>query len=152
MMEFARKGAEFLENGGDIEEFNKNPGKFTKGAFMDYRYLAVGDCETKTVLAHPFIPKIRNVKGLMMIVKDANGRVYSAEVCDAAMKNPKGAWLVSYVYKNPGENRIDLLYQYYIRVKGTNLAVAVFSRQLKIENLLSKKAGEEEKILNSLVK
>jgi len=31
MMEFARQGAEYLENGGDIEEFSKNPGKFTKG-------------------------------------------------------------------------------------------------------------------------
>ncbi len=152
MMDFAQRGAKFLEDGGDLQEFNKIPGKFTQGAFMDYRYLAVGDCKTKTVLAHPFIPKIHNIKGLMIIVKDANGRVYSAEVCDAAMKNPKGAWLVSYVFKVPGENRIDLLYQYYIRVKGTNLAVAVFSRQLKIESYLDQRAREEEKILNSLVK
>lgn len=152
MMEFAQRGAKFLEDGGDIQEFNNIPGKFTKGEFMDYRYLAIGDCKTKTVLAHPFIPKIHNVKGLMIIVKDANGRVYSAEVCDAAMKNPKGAWLISYVYKIPGESQIDLLYQYYLRVKRTNLAVAVFSRQLKIESHLEKRAKAEEKILNALVK
>ena len=67
------------------------------------------------------------------------------------MKNPKGAWIVSYVYKIPGEDRIDLLYQYYLRVKGTNLAVAVFSRHLKIDSLLRERAKEEENELNNLV-
>ena len=32
---------EYLENGGDIQEFSKNPGRFTKGAFLDFRYLVV---------------------------------------------------------------------------------------------------------------
>lgn len=56
-MDFAQKGAEYLENGGDIQEFSKNPGEFTKWVFMDFRYLLVADCKTKTVLAHPFLPK-----------------------------------------------------------------------------------------------
>ncbi len=150
IMAFARQGAEYLENGGDIEEFNKNPGKFTKGIFLDYRYLAVADCKTKTVLAHPFMPKIVNVKGLMFKTKDARGRAYNAEICAAAQKNPKGAWIIALI-KKPGEETIDLLYQYNIQVKNTDLVVGAFSRNLKLESHLEKRAGEEEHILNSLV-
>lgn len=150
MMEFARQGAEYLKNGGDIEEFNKNPGKFTKGGFLDYRYLAVADCRTKTALAHPFMPNTVNVKGLMHKIKDARGRAYNAELCAAAQNNPNGAWLVSFI-KKPGEETIDLLYQYYIQVKNTDLIVAVFSRNLRIESHLEQRAREEEAILNSLV-
>ncbi len=150
MMDFAREGAEYLENGGDIEEFNKNPGKFTKGVFLDYRYLAVADCKTKTVLAHPFIPKILNLPGLMYKTKDARGRAYSAEICAAAQKNPKGAWIVAFI-KKPEEETINLLYQYNIQVKNTDLVVGVFSRKLKLESHLDQRAREEEKILNSLV-
>ncbi len=151
MMEFAKKGAEYLEKGGDIQEFNKNPGKFTKGVFLDYRYLAVANCKTKTVLAHPFLPKVVNVKGLMYKAKDAKGRAYSAEVCQAALKNPKGAWIAAFL-KKPGEPIIDILYQYNIRVKDTNLVVGVFTRNIKLESHLEKRAREEEEILNSLVK
>ncbi len=151
MMEFARKGAEYLEKGGDVQEFNKNPGKFTKGAFLDYRYLAVGDCKTKTVLANPWLPKIVDVKGLMYRAKDARGRAYSAEICEAAKNNPKGAWNVTFI-KKPGESTIDLFYQYVIQVKNTDLIVGVFSRNLKLEGHLDQIAREEEKILNSLVK
>lgn len=151
MMAFARKGAEYLENGGDVQEFNKNPGKFTKGVFLDYRYLAVADCKIGTVLAHPFIPRIVNVKGLMFKVKDARGRAYSSETCSAALSNPKGAWSVAFI-KKPGEQEIDLLYQYNVRVKNTDMVVGVFSRNLKLEEHLDKRAGEEEQILNSLVK
>ncbi len=43
MMEFARQGAEYLEHGGDVQEFSKNPGKFTRGVFLDYRYLVCTD-------------------------------------------------------------------------------------------------------------
>ena len=150
MMEFARQGAEYLENGGDIEEFNKNPGKFTKGVFLDYRYLAVADCRTKTVLAHPFMPQIVNVQGLMHKTKDARGRSYNAELCAAVQKNPNGAWNVAFI-KKPGEETIDLLYQYNIQVKNTDLVVAVFSRNLRIESHLEDRAREEEAILNSLV-
>jgi len=150
LMEFAGQGAEYLENGGDIQEFNKNPGKFTKGIFLDYRYLAVADCKTKTVLAHPFLPKIVNVTGLIYKAKDARGRAYSAELCAAAQKNPKGAWNVAFI-KKPGEETIDLLYQYNIHVKNTDLVVGVYSRNLKLESHLEQRAREEEHILNSLV-
>lgn len=151
MMELARQGAEYLENGGDVEEFNKNPGKFTKGVFLDYRYLSVGDCKTKTALAHPFMPNVVNVPGLMHKIKDVTGRAYNAELCAAALKNPKGAWGVTFV-KKPGEEIVDLLYQYYIHVKNTDLIMAVFSRNLRIESHLEQRAREEEAILNSLVK
>jgi hypothetical protein len=150
MMEFAKHGAEYLENGGDIGEFNKNPGQFTKGVFLDYRYLAVADCRTKTVLAHPFMPKVLNVQGLMYKTKDARGRAYNAELCAAVQKNPKGAWNVAFI-KKPGEETIDLLYQYNIQVKDTDLVVAVFSRNLRIESHLVDRSREEEAILNSLV-
>jgi hypothetical protein len=150
MMAFAREGAEYLENGGDIEEFSKNPGKFTKGVFLDYRYLAVADCSTKTVLAHPFMPQILNVEGLMHKTRDAKGRAYNAELCAAAQKNPAGAWNVAFI-KKPGEEAIDLLYQYNVQVKNSDLTVAVFSRNLMIESHLEQRAGEEEEILNSLV-
>jgi len=151
MMAFARQGAEYLEKGGDIQEFNKNPGKFTKGVFLDYRYLAVADCKTKTVLAHPFLPNIVNVKGLMHKAKDARGRAYSTELCSATKKNPKGAWVAAFL-KKPGEPIFDILYQYNIRVKNTDLVVGVFSRNIKLESHLDKRAREDEKILNSLVK
>ena len=150
IMEFARQGAEYLENGGDVQEFNKNPGKFTKGVFMDFRYLTVLDCKTKTVLAHPFLPKLVNVPGLLHKVKDARGRATSVELCEAALKNPKGAWIVAFVPK-PGEGTIDLVYKYILRVKNTNLAVGVNARNLRIEKHLDKRAREEEEILNSLV-
>lgn len=150
MMEFAKKGAEYLENGGDVQEFNKNPGKFTKGVFLDYRYLAVADCKTKTVLAHPFLPKIVNVKGLIHKARDARGRAYSAELCVAAQKYSKGAWVAAFL-KKPGEPIYDILYQYYIRVKNTDLFVGVFSRNIKLESHLDKRAREEEQILNSLL-
>jgi hypothetical protein len=151
MMEMARKGAEYLEKGGDIQEFNKNPGIFTKGVFLDYRYVAVGDCKTKTVLAHPFIPKIVNLEGLMYRAKDARGKAYSAEICAAAQNNPKGAWNVAFI-KKPGEETIDLLYQYAIQVKNTDLIVTTYSRNIKLESHLDERAKEEEKILNLLVK
>ena len=151
MMEFARKGAEFLENGGDIQEFNKNPGKFTKGAFLDFRYLAVVDCKTNTVLANPWLPKIVNIKGLVTTAKDAWGRVYMLEICTEARINPKGAWNVIFI-KKPGESIIDLFYQYVIQVKNTDLIVGVFSRNLKVEGYLDQQARDDEEALNSLVK
>ncbi len=151
MMEFTRSGVEYLEKGGDIREFNKNPGKFTKGIFLDYRCLAVLDCKTKTALAHPFVPKGVNVIGLFHRVKDARGRAYMAELCTMAKNNPKGAWIVSFV-KKPGGATIDLLYQYAIQVKNTDLIVGSFSRNMKVESYLDQRAREEEKILNSLVK
>ena len=151
MMKFARKGAEFLENGGDIQEFNKNPGKFTKGTFLDFRYLAVVDCKTNTVLANPWLPKIVNIKGLLTAVKDAWGRAYMLEICTAAKNNPKGAWNVIFI-KKPGESIVDLFYQYVIQVKNTDLIVGVFSRNLKVESYLGQQARDEEKALNSMVK
>jgi hypothetical protein len=151
IMEFAGQGAEYLEKGGDIEEFNKNPGQFTQGVFMDFRYLTVLDCKTKTVLAHPFLPKLLNVPGLLHKVKDARGRATSIELCEAALKNPKGAWIVSFVPK-PGEGTIDLVYKYALRVKNTNVIVGVNARNLRIERHLDKRAREEEDILNSLLR
>lgn len=150
MMAFAREGAEFLKNGGDLKEFSKNPGRFTKGVFLDYRYLAVADCQTKTLLAHPFMPKILDIPGLMFKTRDVRGRAYNAELCEAVQRNPNGAWNVSFI-KKPGEETVDLLYQYNIKVKTSNLVVGVFSRNLKINNLLEKRASEEEEFLNSLV-
>lgn len=150
IMEFARQGAEYLENGGDIQELNKNPGKFTKGEFMDFRYLVVFDCETKTVLAHPFLPELVNVPGLLYKMKDAEGRATSIELCEIALKNSKGGWIVAFVPK-PGEGTIDLVYKYILRVKNTNMAVGVNARNLRIESHLDKRAREEEEILNSLV-
>ncbi len=151
MIKFARTGAEYLEKGGDVQEFNKNPGKFTKGAFLDFRYLAVGNCKTNTVLANPWIPKVVDIKGLFYRVKDARGKAYMLEICTAAGNNPKGAWNVSFI-KKPGENTVDLLYQYAIQVKNTDIIVGVYSRNLKVESHLDRRAREEEKILNSLVK
>jgi Single Cache domain 2 len=151
IMEYARSGAEYLEKGGDVQEFNKNPGKFTKGVFLDYRYLAILDCKTKTALAHPFVPKAVNVIGLFHRIKDARGRAYMAELCTEARNNPKGAWIVSFVGK-PGGKTIDLLYQYAVQVKNTDLIVGAFSRDLKLESYLDQRAREEERILNSLVK
>lgn len=151
MMDFARTGAEYLENGGDIQEFNKNSGKFTKGAFLDFRYLAVVNCKTKTVLANPWLPKVVNIKGLISMVKDAKGRAYIAEICVAAKNNPKGAWNVTFV-KKPGENVVDLFYQYVIQVRKTDFIVGSFSRNLKVESHLEERAKAEEKILNTLLK
>ncbi len=150
MMDYAKAGAEFLEKGGDIEEFNKSPGMFTKGEFLDYRYLSIVDCETKTALAHPFVPDGVNVVGLFFKVKDINGRAYIAELCSAVSNNPEGAWIVSFV-KKPGEETVDLLYIYAVKVKNTDLMVGAFSRNLKLESDLYERAREEEKILNSLV-
>jgi hypothetical protein len=150
IMEFARRGAEFLENGGDIQEFNKNPGMFTHGDFLDFRYLVVFDCETKTVLAHPFLPKVVGVPGLLHTMKDARGRATSVELCEMALTNPKGGWIVAFVPK-PGEGTIDLVYKYILRVKNTNWAVGVNARNLRIESHLDKRAREEEELLNSLV-
>ncbi len=84
MMAFARKGAEYLEKGGHVKEYNRNPGQFTKGVFLDYRYLSIMDCKTMTVLAHPFIPKGVNVKGLFYKIKDARGRAHIVDICEAA--------------------------------------------------------------------
>lgn len=151
MMDFTRSGAEHLEKGGDIQEFNKNPGKFTKGVFLDYRCLAVLDCKTKTALAHPFIPKGVNVVGLFHKVKDAKGRAYMTELCAKALNNPKGAWIVSFV-KKPGGDAVDLLYQYAVHVKNTDLIVGSFSRNLKLESYLDQRAREEEALLNAMVK
>ncbi|MCP4750723.1 MAG: hypothetical protein GY866_07515 [Proteobacteria bacterium] len=151
MMAFARSGAEYLEKGGDLQEFNKNPGKFAKGVFLDYRYLAILDCRTKTALAHPFLLNRLNIKGLFHKVKDARGRAYMTEICTAAENNPKGAWNVTFI-KKPGGKTIDLLYLYAVQVKNTDLIVGVFSRNLKVESHLDQRAREEEKILNSLVK
>jgi hypothetical protein len=82
--------------------------------------------------------------------KDARGRAYNAELCAAVQKNPQGAWSVDFI-KKPGEEAIDLLYQYNIQVKDSDLVVAVFSRNLRIESHLVDRAREEEAILNSLV-
>ena len=118
---------------------------------MDFRYFAVIDCHTKTLVAHPFLPKMVNVPGLLHKVKDAKGRATSVEICEAALKNPKGAWIVSFVPK-PGEEIIDLVYKYALRVKNTNLIVGINARNLRIESHLEQRAKEEEEILNSLVK
>ena len=150
IMEFARLGAEYLENGGDVQEFNKNPGRFTKGVFMDFRYLVVFDCKTKTVLAHPFLPQLVNIPGLLHEIKDAKGRATSIELCEIAINNPKGGWIVAFVPK-PGEGTIDLVSKYILRVKNTDWAVGVNARNLRIENHLERRAREEEEILNSLV-
>ncbi len=151
IISFVRQGAEYLENGGDIQEFNKNPGRFTKGEFMDFRYLVVIDCATKTALAHPFLPQVVNVPGLLHKAKDAKGRATSVELCETTQTNPGGAWIVSFVPK-PGEEAIDIVYKYAIRVKNTNLIVGANARVLKIENHIMQRAREEEKVLNSAIK
>ena len=151
IMDFARSGAEYLEKGGELQVFNQNPGPFTKGVFLDYRYLAVLDCNTKTALAHPFIPRGVNVKGLFYRVKDAKGRAYMVELCTAAANNPKGAWVVPFI-KKPGGETIDLLYLYAIQVKNTDLIVGAFSRNLNLESYLDQRTREEERLLNDLVK
>ncbi|MCP4403495.1 MAG: hypothetical protein GY801_40085 [bacterium] len=151
MMAFARQGAEYLENGGDIEAFNKNPGKFTKGVFLDYRYLVVVDCKTGTMLATSFLSEVINQEGLVFKIKDGWDRAYGAEVCSAVLKKSNGTWLVAYV-KKPGEHVFDLIYKYFIRVKNSDMAVGMYSRNLRIESHLEQRAREEEAILNSLVK
>ncbi len=150
IIDFVRQGATYLENGGDIQEFNKNPGRFTKGEFLDFRYLVIMDCATKTALAHPFLPQVVNVKGLLNKVKDAKGRATSIELCEATLKNPLGAWIVSFVPK-PGEDTIDIVYKYAIRVKNTDIIVGVNARALNIESHIEKRAMEEEQVLNSLL-
>ena len=151
MMAFARSGAAYLEKGGDVQAFNNNPGRFTKGAFLDFRYLGVGNCKSNTVLANPWLPKVVGIKGLLIRVKDARGRAYIAEICAAAKKNPKGAWNVSFI-KKPGENRIDPFYQFVVQVKNTDLIVGAYSRNLRLESHLEQRARDEERILNSLLK
>ncbi len=149
MMEFARQGARYLENGGDVQEFSKNPGKFAKGVFLDYRYLVVIDCKTGTMLATPFLSDVINQEGLVFKIKDAWDRAYGAEMCSVVLEKPKGMWLVAYV-KKPDEQVFDLIYKYFVRVKNTDMAVGMYSRNLKIESLLEQRAREEEAILNSL--
>jgi len=150
IIDFVRRGATYLENGGDIQEFNKNPGKFTKGEFLDFRYLVIMDCATKTALAHPFLPQVVNVIGLLNKVKDAKGRATSVELCEATFKKPLGTWIVSFVPK-PGEGTIDIVYKYAIRVKNTDMIVGVNARALNIDGHIEKRAMEEEKVLNSLL-
>ena len=60
-------------------------------------------------------------------MKDARGRATSVELCEAVLQNPNGAWIVAFVPK-PGEEKIDLVYKYLLRVPNTNLAVGVNAR------------------------
>jgi len=101
-------------------------------------------------LAHPFLPEVVNVPGLLYLMKDAMGRATSVELCEAVRQNPNGAWIVAFVPK-PGEEKIDLVYKYLFRVPNTNLAVGVNTRNLRIESHLVIRAREEEEILNLLV-
>ena len=111
---------------------------------------SVFDIKTKTVLAHPFLPQVVKVPGILHSIKDARGRATEVELCEIALNNPKGGWVVAFVPK-PGEGIIDLVYKYVLPVKNSNLAVGVNARNLRIESSLDQRAREEENILNSML-
>ena len=103
------KGLAYLEqNGKDAlirEVNNKNP-EFMNGDL----YLAIRAMDG-TQLAHPVNPKL--VGKNMVVLPDADGKLFRKEIIETAEKNGKG-W-VDYRYNNPVTKQVEKKSTYFVR-------------------------------------
>lgn len=103
------KGAAYLQKNGKealIKEVNsKNPEFVTDATYLTVRAL------DGTQLAHPTNPKL--VGKNMVVLPDADGKLFRKEIIDQAAAKGKG-W-VDYRYNNPNTGEIEKKSTYFVK-------------------------------------
>lgn len=77
-----------------IKDFNAPPPNYwTQGEIHHYRFMQVIDCETNTILTHPFLPQFVGKAGLTSKLKDLRTKnLYLLEMCEDMKNQSKGKW------------------------------------------------------------
>lgn len=114
------KGAAFMQkNGKDalITAINAKSPEFVNGGI----YLTMRALDG-TQLAHPTNPKL--VGKNMVVLPDADGKLFRKEIIDGAQKTGKG-W-VDYRYNNPTTGNIEKKSTYYLKTGDVILEAGIY--------------------------
>ncbi len=116
---WVKKGVEFYKAQGKdkaLAEFNNPKGQFVK----DDLYIYVLDLNGK-MLAHP---KAELVGKDFMTVKDADGKLFAADM--VKMAKEKGNGWVDYKWENPKTKKVDSKTVYFERVDDVIIAAGAY--------------------------
>lgn len=131
MMEWAYRAADYVKKTGDVSEFQKKKGKFTKGEIFDYRFLLVVDCESLTLIVHPYFPNVVNKKGHLGKMKDAKGSYFMREMCKGIKGQPEGYWTVPF-QNIPGTKKAAKMPAFSMKPNNSPYHLTVFSRNIDL--------------------